>query len=302
MLSNRALDAVIALVDCESFHKAAVRLNMSPAAFSRHIKAAEDYAGFALFIRRRGPVRLTAPGAEFIHHAQRMHTAAQRFDAEIRRLKESAGGGVLKIGCGPLTTRSVIAPALRDVARRFPELRFEVLVRANQEPVVALERREIDLFVGDLTHTPFVEDLEVQVLGKKSLIFVADADHPLHASGPYALVDVLRYPLLSPFLHRHWRNVIVKAFGGDDAALARAEQIPTIQCDDFGLLLALLEESDYVCGGMRQTFSEGLASGRLREIRLREQVLWNISLARRKGETFDALEAVWSRILKNKQQ
>ncbi len=297
MLNHKALSAVITLMECESFQEAATLLNMSPAAFSRHIKAAEDYAGFRLFIRGRTSVRPTGSGAAFIRHAQELQEAIARFDQATHQIQEGTQGGLLRIACGPLTTQTLIAPALREAARQFPGLRFKVLVRATFEPMLALKRGDIDLFVGDLTHTPLVDGIEIRVVEKRPVIFVAAAGHPLLCGGPYGLPDILRFPLLSPFLHRHWRNTIAKALGYDEAAKNLIERIPAIECDDYALLLNLLEDSNHVCGGMQENFAERLASGQLQEINMAGQILWNISVVRRNQEVSDALEAVWESLV-----
>lgn len=297
MLNHKALSAVIALMECESFKEAATMLNMSPAAFSRHIKAAEDYAGFRLFMRGRTAVRPTGPGEAFIRHAQNLHRAIVRFDQATHQIQQGAQGGPLRIACGPLTTLTLIAPALREASRRFPGLRFKVLVRATFEPMLALKRGEIDLFVGDLTHTPLIDDIEVRVVEKRPVIFVVAPGHPLLRGGPHGLPDILRFPLLSPFLHRYWRNTISKSLGDDETAKDLAERIPAVECDDYALLLDLLDDSTYVCGGMRENFAEGLASGKLHEINVAGQIQWNISVVRREQEVSDALEAVWASLV-----
>ncbi|MCE8509341.1 LysR family transcriptional regulator [Ruegeria pomeroyi] len=299
MLNHKTVTAVITLMECESFQEAANILNMSPAAFSRHIKAAEDYAGFQLFTRGRTAVRPTGPGEVFIRHAQDLHRAIARFDQATHQIQQGAQGELLRITCGPLATRTLVAPALREAVRRFPSLRFKVLVRATSEPVLALKRGEIDLFVGDLTHTPLIDGIQVRVVDRRPVIFVAASGHPLLQGGPYGLPDILRFPLLSPFLHRHWRNTVTKALGDDETAKGLVDCIPAVECDDYALLLDLIDDSTYVCGGVRENFAEGLASGRLQEISVAGQTPWNISVVRRNQDTSDALDTVWSSLVSN---
>lgn len=302
MLNHKTVTAVITLMKCESFQEAASISNMSPAAFSRHIKAAEDYAGFQLFTRGRTAVRPTGPGEVFIRHAQDLHRAIARFDQATHQIQQGAQGELLRIACGPLTTQALIAPALREASRRFPNLRFKVLVQATFEPMLALKRGEIDLFAGDLTHTPLINDIEVRVVEKRPVIFVAAPGHPLLRGGPYGLAEILRFPLLSPFLHRHWRNTVTKALGDDETAKELVERIPAIECDDYALLLDLIDDSTYVCGGMRENFAEGLATGKLHEINVAGQFPWNISVVRRNQEVSDALEAFWAILVGERDQ
>ncbi|MCV6586141.1 MAG: LysR family transcriptional regulator [Marinibacterium sp.] len=300
---NKALDdkskaAVEALARHGSFRDAAEALGTSPASFSRHISQAEDYVGQPLFERRRNGARLTASGRAFVDLLNRLTEATNLFETSVANLR---GGGeqVLSIGCGPLTTRTVISPVLADMLDENPDLRTRIDVSATKKPLEDLRNGIIDVVVCDLTHTPDLSDLEIVLLRKEPVSFWARPGHPIHDKNPATLYDVFSSCFASGYMNRYWQSAAGTILGGNRAAREAADRLPQIECDDFTLLVDLASRSDVVCGGRVDAFAEYEAMGRLKEVRTERELFWNICAARRKGTHSAPLDVFWRRVVAN---
>ncbi|MEQ9693451.1 LysR family transcriptional regulator [Shimia sp. SDUM112013] len=301
MIDETPLRAIVSLSKTSSFQESAKELAVSNATLTRIIQRAEEQLGMVLFERGRTGSALTSEGRAFLPLAERLLGDLARFHKTSAAIR-FGGETTLSVGCGPLTTRTLVAPVLQAMLAETPTLRCRIDVSAANEPIAMLERGEIDVFVGDLTHTPRSEQIEIQILERRQVIFVIRRGHPLQSGGPHHLRDVLdRFPMGSPFLHKHWQAALAMALGGDEAAADLAAQLPAMQCDDYALLADLCCNSDLVVGGMPETFAEFLVSGALRRLPLTEELRWNICIARRLGRPAPMQERFWNGILAQKQ-
>ena len=295
MIDAKASSAVAALARLGSFREAAAALGTSPASLSRHIARAEEHAGQALFERKRNGVAVTPAGREFLRLLEGLEAANNLFEQGVERLR-ATGSDVLTIGCGPLTTRTMIAPILTRLLADMPDLRVKVDARATKEPLEALRGGRVDVAVCDLTHTPDLTDLDIQIVQRMPISFWARSEHPIHARGTVSLAELFREPLMTPHLHRHWRASFAEVLGGDAAARAFVERLPQIESDDYGLLVDLACRTDMICGGMTDTFAERASLGALKAIRTTTRLYWNICGVRRKGNRFRALDRFWEEL------
>src|SRR6056297_621312 len=297
MIDDKCISAVKALARLGSFQDAAEMLGTSPASFSRRIARAETFVGHPLFERSRHGAHLTSAGSRFVALLGTLDDARSIFEIEVERLR-TTGVETLRIGCGPLTTRTLIAPVLAGMLAVMPDLRFSVMVRADKEPLEALRRGALDVAVCDLTHTPDLSDLDLQILRKEPVSFWARPGHPVFAQGPVALSAVFALPLISPFLHTHWRASIAHALGGDKKAWRTVESMPMIECDDYALLVDIATRCDLICGGVRDAFEQHERLGLLRRIKVTDKITWNICAARRKGVALPAVDAFWDELVR----
>ena len=119
------LRALVALADHLHFGQAAEDLGVSQPSVSAAITGLETALGVALAERTSRKVVLTPAG-------QQAAARARRALAEVDLLIGSATGpaadgeGPLRLGVIPTVAPYVLAPVLRALARRFPDLRLEV--------------------------------------------------------------------------------------------------------------------------------------------------------------------------------
>lgn len=219
-----------------------------------------------------------------------------QFEAGLRQTRASSEG-FLRIGCGPLTTDTVVAPILAEMLRQEPDLRIKIVVRATKEPVDELRAVTLDVVIVDLTHTSELANLDIRVLDQRSVSFFARTDDPIHARGPLSAREVLEYPLASAHIHRHWRAGVAALLGDDHDAWSRVEQMPAIECDDFHLLIRLTRSTNHVCAGMKETFAKAVEDGSHRAVQLSHPLPWNICMAKRRGHCFPAMQNFWDALL-----
>ncbi len=292
MLTDTSLAAFFHLAETNSFQEAARRMGVSNASLTRYIAQAEQQAGVVLFHRERNNCRLTRPGQAFFPLAEQFGKDLRRFSRQVALLQEG-GRQQLRVGCGPLVTRALVHPVTQAVLQDWPDMRLHLEVNARIAPLEKVLTGEFDLFVGDLTHTPEAEGVEIMVIEKREVMFVAHPEHPVHALGTCSLADVLQFPLASGHFHKHWRATFTKLLGGDQAAVDQVSQLPQIESDDYHFLTRLGREGRFVVGAVEEMFEEGLALGWFEPVKLKSTPTWNICAVRKRGESSPALEAFW---------
>jgi DNA-binding transcriptional LysR family regulator len=295
MMNENALTAFLALAETGSFQNAARAMGVSNASLSRYVGQAEDHTGLVLFNRSRNSSTLTRAGQEFLPIAQALREDLNRYATRVAGLRDT-GPGTLLIGCGPLTTRTLILPALRAVRHVMPDLRFRILVSAYARPLDLLQAGDFDVFLGDLTYTPDAEDVEIMVMEKQQIQFVAHRDHEIHQRGPQTMAGIFEYPFASPHLHKHWKATLIKSLGSGAEAVERVNAQPHIECDDYNFLTGLLVEPDYVVGGMPDTFTELIRTNTVKPVSMKQNLAWNICAARKSQNTSTAVELFWNEL------
>lgn len=296
MIDAKIITAVQALARHGSFQEAAQATGVSAASFSRHINQAETYAGHILFERRRNGTQTTPTGHEFLRLLDTLYVANGVFEHGVEQLK-SAGSPTLSIGCGPLTTRTLITPLLEQLLQKMPELRILISVSSGKEPLEALRCGAVDVTVCDLTHTSDLNDLDIHVIQKMAISFWARPQHPIHNEGQISLKDMFQHDVITPPINRHWRSAVTDILGGDATARQKVERFPKIECNDYALLIDMACKRDLICGGMSDTVAQHAKLGLLKEIRTSEEMNWNICAARRKTISFPALETFWADLM-----
>ncbi|MEP3297646.1 MAG: LysR family transcriptional regulator [Pseudoruegeria sp.] len=296
MLSENSLNAFLMLAQTGSFQEAARKIDVSNASLTRYIAQAEAESGLILFTRTRNNSKLTRAGHAFLPIAQELKSNLEQYQKRVANLNDT-GSGVLRIGCGPLTSRALILPVIQKVREKLPKLRFEVLVSAYARPLDLLQNGQFDIFVGDLTYTPDAEDVEIVVMNKQPVIFLAHVDHEIHDLGPLSLGQLFEYPFASPHLHKHWKATLIKALSADKNAAQKVEALPQIESDDYAFLTGLLDRPDFIVGGIRETFSEVISAKAAKEVVLTAPIFWNICASRKLQGGSEALELFWSTLI-----
>ena len=297
VLKSKVIQSVLALAEHQSFRIAAEQTKTTPASFSRYITQAEDYVGQELFERRGKMAFLTPIGQRFVGNLSPLVGAMKEFETGVEKLR--AGGiETLRIGCGPLTTRTIIAPQLAALLEQAPHLRASIMVSATHEPLGALRNGDLDLTVCDLTYTADIPDLEVVVLAKRNISLWVRPGHPLLAEKDASLAMALQYPFISAYLPNYWRKLIAEAFFDGQKTVRHIDNFPQIQTDDFSLIAEMATRCDFVCAGMPEDFAPYCKLGTLQELNTGEKIPWNICIARRKGSGFPVLDLLWDRLIK----
>jgi DNA-binding transcriptional LysR family regulator len=104
-----------------SFRQAAKTLHVAQPALSRQIKKLETALGVSLFDRQPHRLRLTLEGREL---EERLPALFSRIDllAEAVRSAPTGGFGHLRVGDAGVLTTELLAPALRQLREKWPDL------------------------------------------------------------------------------------------------------------------------------------------------------------------------------------
>jgi LysR family glycine cleavage system transcriptional activator len=118
----------------QSFAKAALELNVSAGAVSRHIKLLEQALGADLFQRQAQGVHLTQHGRRLLP------VAARAFDLLEQMLPGRQGRGVLRLRVSASLYLRWLMPRLIDLKREMPRLKLDLVISSGG----ALDQQDAD--------------------------------------------------------------------------------------------------------------------------------------------------------------
>ncbi|VCU70929.1 Glycine cleavage system transcriptional activator [Pigmentiphaga humi] len=110
-----------------SFTKAANELHLTQAAISHQIRALEDRLGTTLFVRARGKIALTTPGAEYLEAISGLLVA---LSTATDRASQGGNENTLTVSCLPTFATECLLPALPEFRAAYPRLRIQLSTTA----------------------------------------------------------------------------------------------------------------------------------------------------------------------------
>ncbi|MBD2060633.1 LysR family transcriptional regulator [Oculatella sp. FACHB-28] len=108
-----------------SFSEAARQLGSSPASVSRAVQQLEARLGSRLLNRTTRSLSLTEDGKVFYEYCQQILNQLEEAELALSRAR-SAPTGTLRLDLSVALGRLHIAPALPQLAERYPDLKFEI--------------------------------------------------------------------------------------------------------------------------------------------------------------------------------
>jgi DNA-binding transcriptional LysR family regulator len=238
MINLNKLHHASVIAEEGTFVAAANRLNITHSALSRSIQTLEAYFTIRLFERSQAGAKLTPEGASFLKIADDLLRTASYADSQMRLLRP-AQQMPIKFGMGSVSLATCL-PAL------MPSLvedgsRLQIRVGSISELQLLLRHGEIEFFVGSVprggSHRTIASDLACkEIFGVQRSLLVRNG-HPLLTQELHPLA-LGQYPVAAGFFVR------------DELPPTDLEgiglQSPSIECDDYNLLAALVRDSDYI--------------------------------------------------------
>jgi len=126
MVTLRQIRSVVAVVEEQSFTRAAKRENATQSGVSQHVAAVEQHLGTPLFERGSEGVIATAAGRRYYAHCIDILRSIETAEDEAR----AAGGGMtgkIRAGLIPAFTRGALAPALDRFTQEQPGVEIEII-------------------------------------------------------------------------------------------------------------------------------------------------------------------------------
>jgi DNA-binding transcriptional LysR family regulator len=193
MVSMRALECLVTIVEQGSLTKAAAVLHMSQPALSHQIAAIERELGTQVIERLPRGVRPTAAGLAAAAEAQVALAAADR--AVMAGKRAAAGvGGRIRIACAETMTVWVLVPVLRAWRRRFPDVELDLKEYTSADRMLeVLLAGRADITVGP---PPTRTDEHIEVLGREEIVVVASPEHRFSGLAAVPLAELTAEPLV----------------------------------------------------------------------------------------------------------
>ena len=193
MVSMRALECLVAVLEQGSLTKAAAVLHMSQPALSHQIAAMENELGTPVIERLPRGVRPTAAGLAVAAEARTALAAADRAMLAGRRVAAGAGGRI-RIACVETMTAWVLVPVLRSWRRRAPDVELDLKEYTSADRMLdVLQAGGADISVGP---RPTRADEHAEVLGQEEIVVVAAPEHRFGQLDAVPLAELSAEPLV----------------------------------------------------------------------------------------------------------
>ena len=192
-MDTRRLSYFACILEEGSITPAAQRLRLSQPALTKAMKLLEDELGVVLFERSMAGIAPTTYGEALYSRAKAILSEIRSAEEEIATLRGMAGER-FRIGALPTLTASVVAKAVNEVSRRFPDLQIRVQEGTTQSLFRAMRRRELDLCLVYAGNVVSEHGFETHVIFQDQLNVVASSQHPLVRRSSIQVVELEPYP------------------------------------------------------------------------------------------------------------
>lgn len=161
----------MAVVEQESFQKAAQSMQLTPSAISHAVAAMEDELGSPLFVRSKQGVYLTNYGKElfpYIKNVLNSDEYLQQAVAQFNGLQK----GIVRIGIFNSACVEWMPSLLKDFEQEYPDVQLDIYQGTYDDVYQWLKDGVVDLgflsssSVGDLDYVPIYQDRIVCVVPK----------------------------------------------------------------------------------------------------------------------------------------
>ncbi|MCG1010465.1 LysR family transcriptional regulator [Salinicoccus sp. ID82-1] len=179
---NQIMKVFVAVVEEESFTKAAQRLHMTQPAVSGYIRQLEEELDITLIERSTRGVRLNAAGDIYYHHAKEMMTLESRMQHLILDLQEETKGPV-KIGASYTYGEYILPTMLAALVEKHPKIVPEVHI--SNSATIMNDIRSATLDIGIIEDEIQGAKVNMTRLLKDEMHVIGEAgfpDHPTHRS------------------------------------------------------------------------------------------------------------------------
>lgn len=188
------ISAFTQVMALRSFSRAAERLGVTPSAVSRSVSALEQRLGVRLLHRTTRTLSPTEEGTVF--HARCLAVLADLEDAERSvSLGRTTPRGTVRVDAPLAIGEQVIAPALPDFLRRYPDVSIELSLRDQYIDPIA-EGIDVTLRMGPLRPSGLV----ARKLGRVRTVLAGAPSYFARYGRPLAPEDLARHHCLTYLL------------------------------------------------------------------------------------------------------
>lgn len=142
------INEFVAVVETQSFSKAANQLNTSVAQVSRKVASLEKRLKSKLLLRTTRKITVTEAGTHYFQHCQSLVEGLKQAELLLSDLAE-VPQGILKITAPITYGEQVIAPLLNEFMLQYPALKLQ-LILSNQTLDLITENIDLAIRIGHL--------------------------------------------------------------------------------------------------------------------------------------------------------
>lgn len=197
------LKAFVAVVERQSFARAAEHLGLSPSALSQTIRQLESRIGSRLLNRTTRSVAPSASGEQLYH---RLAPLFREMDVAVAEASEAAGQmrGTLRINTLGIGARTIIAPRLARFHQAHPDVVLDIVVDDALADIVS-GRFDAGIRVGGQLEKDMVA---IRLTPDMNMVAVASPDYLARHGTPTSPADLHQHACINWRLQmegRHYR-------------------------------------------------------------------------------------------------
>lgn len=240
-VSERWLDAFLAVVEHQNIASAAEHLGLTSAAVSASLRKLEDTLNTSLFERTPTAVVPSVFGTELARYIKLARSHLRAACDEIAGLR-GVKRGRLVVGSLPFVRTLVVPKAITRLLDNHSYLDVSTVEGPYDDLITGLRCGDIDIVIGALRGDAVDKDLQEEVIFTDSLSVIARAGHPLIRHESIAWKDLLEYQWILPRKGTPTRKLF------EQAILGRGLTLPAhvVETSSTVMLRGLLLESDRV--------------------------------------------------------
>lgn len=186
-------EALLAIADAGSIHKAAIKLCQTDAAISKKLRKLEEHLETQLIERSRKGLLLTESGQRYYHDVKK---ALQQFDlAEHGILEEKKEPqGELRVTLNPYYMETMILPKLKHFIETYPKI---LLILDVSEVLPDFNAKTMDILWGFSCANPEEKDLVCKKIGETHYVLCASPHYIKRKGMPHSISELLQHDIIS---------------------------------------------------------------------------------------------------------
>lgn len=189
----RTLRYFLAVAREENMTRAAEQLHVTQPTLSKTLKALEDELGKKLFTRHSFSIRLTDEGVLLRNRAEDLVSMADKITQEFVTLDDITGGDIY-LGLAESYQIRLLARAIREFRRQYPELHYHITSGDTEQVTEKLDKGLLDFSVlAEMPDTAKYDYLVFPSADVWGLVF--PKDDPLSEKEVITVDDIAGLPL-----------------------------------------------------------------------------------------------------------
>lgn len=240
-VSERWLDAFLAVAEHQNIVVAAEHLGLGPAAVSSSLRKLEEMLTPSLFERTPTAVAPTPFGRELSRYVKLARSHLRSAGDEIAGLR-GVKRGRLVVGTLPLARTIIVPKAIARLLKEHRHLDVSTVEGPYDDLIAGLRCGDIDLVIGALRENPANKDLLEEPVFSEGLSAIVRAGHPLVGCRRVQWQELLEQQWILPRRGTPTRTLFEKTILGRGLALP----LHIIETSSLVTLRGLLLESDRI--------------------------------------------------------